>query len=127
MTPGPTGSLTPGRVDQPTPGPSTVSTPVLTTQPTPGPTSAATSGTTTPLTPTMPTSTFGTASPTYIIPKLHGMGPDYCTETNKCGMCEGDCDTNDDCEGELICYQRDSYENVPGCEGNDSSRKYSTH
>lgn len=35
----------------------------------------------------------------------------------KCGECEGDCDDDDDCEGELICFQRDGFEPVFGCEG----------
>ncbi|CAJ1954158.1 unnamed protein product [Cylindrotheca closterium] len=38
--------------------------------------------------------------------------------------CEGDCDTNDDCIGDLICFQRNEHEAVPGCIGgeNDGSR-----
>lgn len=35
------------------------------------------------------------------------------------GLCEGDCDTNDDCEGDLVCYQRSKYESVPGCSGGE--------
>jgi len=38
------------------------------------------------------------------------------------GECEGDCDTDDDCEGSLECYQRDGGESVPGCEGNSRSK-----
>ena len=34
-----------------------------------------------------------------------------------CKECEGDCDVDSDCEGDLICLQRDGYENVPGCVG----------
>jgi hypothetical protein len=33
------------------------------------------------------------------------------------GRCEGDCDSNGDCEGDLICIQRDDNEEVPGCGG----------
>ena len=34
------------------------------------------------------------------------------------GRCRGDCDSNDDCFGELVCYQRNGVENnVPGCGG----------
>lgn len=29
--------------------------------------------------------------------------------------CEGDCDSDSDCEGDLICYQRGSNDQVPGC------------
>ena len=28
------------------------------------------------------------------------------------GMCEGDCDTNEDCDGRLVCFQRDGLEPV---------------
>ena len=36
----------------------------------------------------------------------------------------GDCDSNDDCVGDLICFQRNANEPVPGCIGaeNDGSR-----
>jgi hypothetical protein len=39
------------------------------------------------------------------------------------GECEGDCDRNSDCEGDLICHQRSAHEAVPGCDGgkDDSS------
>lgn len=33
------------------------------------------------------------------------------------GLCEGDCDSDSDCEGGLTCYQRDANESVPGCSG----------
>eukprot|EP00986_Skeletonema_menzelii_P018533 scaffold26655_cov153-Skeletonema_menzelii.AAC.3 len=40
------------------------------------------------------------------------------------GECEGDCDNNNQCAGDLICYQRKGNEDVPGCTGgrSDSSR-----
>jgi len=40
------------------------------------------------------------------------------------GLCEGDCDSNDDCEPGLICYEREESESVPGCSGGveDGSR-----
>lgn len=31
--------------------------------------------------------------------------------------CEGDCDSDDDCFGDLVCFQRTALEPVPGCEG----------
>ena len=31
-----------------------------------------------------------------------------------CGECEGDCDSNDDCTGDLVCSQRSGIEAVPG-------------
>ena len=33
------------------------------------------------------------------------------------GNCEGDCDTDADCEEGLICFQRNRYTPVPGCSG----------
>ena len=39
------------------------------------------------------------------------------------GACESDCDTDDDCKGDLICFQRstNSYTQVPGCLGGDEN------
>ena len=31
------------------------------------------------------------------------------------GECEGDCDIDSDCDGTLVCYQRDDTTQVPGC------------
>lgn len=31
--------------------------------------------------------------------------------------CEGDCDTDDDCDDNLFCFQRAAFEPIPGCEG----------
>lgn len=36
----------------------------------------------------------------------------------KLGLCEGDCDTDNDCVNDLVCYQRDGFSKVPSCEGN---------
>lgn len=33
------------------------------------------------------------------------------------GHCEGKCNSDDDCEGDLICMDRDSEDEVPGCAG----------
>eukprot|EP00980_Cylindrotheca_fusiformis_P003049 scaffold713_cov131-Cylindrotheca_fusiformis.AAC.7 len=62
-----------------------------------------------------------------------GSRSDYCIVPNKpplrsshhfpLGLCEGttgDCDSDHDCEGNLICYQRDAHESVPGCAGGSS-------
>jgi hypothetical protein len=40
------------------------------------------------------------------------------------GECQGECDSNEDCEGGLICFQRDPGDPVPGCLGgeDDTSR-----
>ena len=41
------------------------------------------------------------------------------------GLCQGDCDKNDDCQPGLACYQRVAGESVPGCDGiDDSSTDY---
>jgi len=33
------------------------------------------------------------------------------------GMCEGDCDDDSECAGNLACFERDGLKMVPGCEG----------
>ena len=44
--------------------------------------------------------------------------------TELLGRCEGDCDTDEDCEGDLVCFQRSDCMYTPGCDGgfNDYSR-----
>ncbi|CAJ1897025.1 unnamed protein product [Cylindrotheca closterium] len=46
------------------------------------------------------------------------------SETFPLGLCEGDCDSNDDCDHDLVCYQRSGFQDVPGCSGGslDGSR-----
>jgi len=39
-----------------------------------------------------------------------------------CGLCEGDCDDDSDCQGDLVCFQRDGYEPVEGCKGAGGQR-----
>ncbi|KAL7497308.1 hypothetical protein ACHAWT_005755 [Skeletonema menzelii] len=60
--------------------------------------------------PTMPPTT----SP---LPKLRYLGRDACTVTSPCDACYGDCDTNEDCNKGLQCFQRDRGDStqVPGC------------
>ena len=38
--------------------------------------------------------------------------------------CQGDCDKNRQCKGDLICFQRDKGEDVPGCSNGAASKKY---
>lgn len=39
------------------------------------------------------------------------------------GLCQGDCDSDKDCQNGLVCYQRDGNQNqVPGCTGEDNSK-----
>ena len=40
-----------------------------------------------------------------------------CDRFYKCGLCQGDCDTDLDCSGGLVCYQRQGWETIPGCQG----------
>ena len=37
------------------------------------------------------------------------------------GMCRGDCDNDNECAGNLVCFQRDGNEPVPGCSMGSSS------
>jgi len=45
-----------------------------------------------------------------------------CSKASPCGLCEGDCDTDDDCAGNLICSLKDGPGSVVGCLGYDKSR-----
>jgi hypothetical protein len=36
------------------------------------------------------------------------------------GMCEGDCDNDSECAGDLVCFQRRANQAVPGCSGGTS-------
>lgn len=50
-------------------------------------------------------------------------GKDYCTSSDPCGECYGDCDKDSHCKHGLICYQRDKEgESVPGCSGHPNSK-----
>ena len=42
-------------------------------------------------------------------------GWDGCSAANPCPKCAGDCDTDDDCTGDLKCFLRDMGSIVPGC------------
>ena len=33
----------------------------------------------------------------------------------KCELCSGDCNSDDDCKDDLVCFQRNSGQDVPGC------------
>lgn len=49
-----------------------------------------------------------------------------CTSGNKCGRCEGHCSSNNDCQGGLVCFQKNEgkpgVDAVPGCLGQDLSK-----
>jgi hypothetical protein len=42
-------------------------------------------------------------------------GANACTSARPCARCHGDCDTDRDCAGNLICFQRGSFEHIPSC------------
>jgi len=48
---------------------------------------------------------------------------DECNKDHPCGFCEGDCETDDDCDEALICYHRDSFGQVPFCAGEGVAHK----
>ena len=39
-----------------------------------------------------------------------------------CRLCEGDCDDDSDCEGDLVCLERDGFDAVDGCTGAGGDR-----
>ena len=47
-----------------------------------------------------------------------------CEQDNQCNECEGDCDQNGDCAGDLICFQRSGFTTVPGCSGSGIESTY---
>ena len=48
---------------------------------------------------------------------LVSKGASGCTSSRKCKECEGDCDSNSDCDTELKCFQRNGKAKVQGCAG----------
>ena len=71
-----------------------------------------------------------TSSPTSSCPdcSIDDRGPNYCQFSSKCSQCQGDCDDDDDCEKNLICFQRtNSEEKVPGCTGEGYVKTTSDH
>ena len=44
----------------------------------------------------------------------------FISNNPKLGLCEGDCDVDEDCKGDLVCFQRDANEEVFGCAGGES-------
>ena len=44
-----------------------------------------------------------------------------CSKDRPCGVCQGDCDNNDECAGNLICKLKDGPGDVQGCSGYDPS------
>ena len=56
-------------------------------------------------------------SPESLLPEIQQKG-NPCTnhfDDGKCERCSGDCDSDDDCEEGLVCFQRSKGQYVPGC------------
>lgn len=53
-------------------------------------------------------------TPETVLTFLGGMPPSDAFPLN---MCEGDCDADEDCDGELLCFKRNGDEEIPGCTG----------
>eukprot|EP00581_Thalassiosira_minuscula_P007911 CAMPEP_0183711846 /NCGR_PEP_ID=MMETSP0737-20130205/7213_1 /TAXON_ID=385413 /ORGANISM="Thalassiosira miniscula, Strain CCMP1093" /LENGTH=546 /DNA_ID=CAMNT_0025940413 /DNA_START=116 /DNA_END=1756 /DNA_ORIENTATION=+ len=49
--------------------------------------------------------------------KMLSSKDEECYKKDRCGQCRGDCDTDDDCEKDLVCFRRYFIELVPGCAG----------
>jgi hypothetical protein len=88
----------------------------------------------TPATPTAPASPFTPPTPAPASPvtpgpvdpitlkDLESFGGSPPASKFPLGLCEGDCDNNGDCEEGLVCFQRGSNQEVPGCAGTDVTR-----
>ena len=86
----------------------TTESPTMSAFPTQTPTTAVPS-----LSPT--TASPVTGSPTSLTQPLEYIGNEY---TNGFyGKCQGDCDDDSDCTGQLLCFQRTNFDDVPGCSG----------
>lgn len=57
---------------------------------------------------------------------LNNKGSSGCTERSPCAVCQGDCDSDMDCNPGLKCFQRNGKEKVPGCDtgGSGDSNGY---
>jgi hypothetical protein len=46
---------------------------------------------------------------------INNFGRGVCGADYPCGLCQGQCETDDDCKGVLQCFERDGNEAIPGC------------
>ena len=62
------------------------------------------------------------ASPTDANPRIQKIG--QCSKDKKCDVCEGDCDNDDECMDDYVCFKRrkNSFKKVPGCRGGKSDK-----
>lgn len=55
-------------------------------------------------------------------PSIIRSGPNACSPTSKCELCEGDCNIDADCQEGLQCFHRRKKQAVPGCRGGEYDR-----
>ena len=77
--------------------------------------------------PSATTTTTSTTTTTTTLPKIEEVTRDSwdCSSSHPSfplGLCQGECDKDCHCEGDLICYQRDAGHIIPGCDGVPTSR-----
>ena len=60
--------------------------------------------------------------PTDANPRIQKIG--QCSPSKKCNACEGDCDSDNDCMGDFVCFKRrkNGFKKVPGCRGGKSDK-----
>jgi len=118
-TPPPTPHPTPHPTLHPTPRPSSRPSSRPSPHPTPRPSPHPTPHST--LFPTLLPSSLPSLLPTDTPPPLPdsttltGDSRHFCSSSRPCGKCYGDCDDDSECAGELICYNRQNFDPVPGC------------
>ena len=126
-TPLPTNEPTTQPTQIPTQSPTAIPTTIPTQSPTGSPviTAYPTSSTQNPTdSPTIHPTSVPTVSPTYVptiaptFPALTEAGNNNSpASAYPLGICEGDCDSDADCQEGLICYQRKGFYPIPGCTG----------
>jgi hypothetical protein len=59
---------------------------------------------------------------------INNFGRGVCGADYPCGLCQGQCETDDDCKGVLQCFERDGNEAIPGCleTSSDQASKYTS-
>ncbi|CAB9500347.1 expressed unknown protein [Seminavis robusta] len=105
-TPRQTGNPTPIPSPRPTPRPSPTPSQKPSPRPSPRPTTAAPTSTDAP--------TWEPFGPIQFVGNEQNFYAPY-----PLGVCQGDCDSDDDCAEDLYCFQRTRYGAVPGCTGGE--------
>lgn len=62
-------------------------------------------------------SRIASAHNTHVVPSLVDVQQSggACTTASPCGLCQGDCNNDEDCSGSMKCFQRMAHRNIPGC------------